>query len=359
MADQLRLLIVAFSARFALEQLIDDFALSVSLATHCRVMVPTNYKGALPEAMLFRIECGITKVGGVLASINPIAHIHVLLALRRFRPQVVHVLTGEGYPWAMTLAAALAFARIPLVVTVHDPDPHPGSLLERLNARMRQSVLRNAVLHIYSEQHRRRVGELARSARIEVIPHGSLAGRFLAHRLDGVVRERLVLFFGRFGHYKGIDVLLRAFQHLPIDVRLALAGPGKLSETEQALVDQLGNRVELCNSYIGDEQVAYLMMRASVVALPYRHVTQSSVPAIANAFGVRVVASALGHFVEEVPALNGILVPPENPTALAIALERALAGPSCVTLSTRPSPTFAELTPAYLGLYQSTISNSR
>ena len=277
---------MAFSARFALEQLIDDFALSVSLATHCRVMVPTNYKGALPEAMLFRIECGITKVGGVLASINPIAHIHVLLALRRFRPQVVHVLTGEGYPWAMTLAAALAFARIPLVVTVHDPDPHPGSLLERLNARMRQSVLRNAVLHIYSEQHRRRVGELARSARIEVIPHGSLAGRFLAHRLDGVVRERLVLFFGRFGHYKGIDVLLRAVQHLPIDVRLALAGPGKLSETEQALVDQLGNRVELCNSYIGDEQVAYLMMRASVVALPYRHVTQSSVPAIANAFGV-------------------------------------------------------------------------
>ena len=40
---------MAFSARFALEQLVDDFALSVSPATHLRVMVPTNYKGAFAE----------------------------------------------------------------------------------------------------------------------------------------------------------------------------------------------------------------------------------------------------------------------------------------------------------------------
>ena len=266
------------------------------------------------------------------------------------------MLTGEGYPWAVTLAAALALVRIPLVVTVHDPDPHPGSILERLNAWMRQSVLRDAVLHIYSEQHRRRVGELSRSVRIEVIPHGSLAGRFLAHRVNGVARERLVLFFGRFGHYKGIDVLLRAFQYLPIEVRLALAGPGRLSETEQALVEELGNRVELYNAYIRDDQVAYLMMRASVVALPYRHVTQSSVPAIANAFGVRVVASALGHFVEEVPALNGILVPPENPKALAIGLEHALTGSSYANSSGPLSPTFSELAPAFLSLYRSAVT---
>jgi glycosyltransferase involved in cell wall biosynthesis len=165
-----------------------------------------------------------------------------------------------------------------------------------------------------------------------------------------VLRERLVLFFGRIEHYKGIDVLCRAMASLGEDVRLAIAGPGRLDKTTQDLVAQLGSRVELHNMFLDDASVAILMQRASVVALPYRHVTQSSIPGIAAAFGVRVVASSLGNFVEEVPALGGQLVPVEDPIALATALANILDAPA---QELPQAPTFEQLAPAFVELYRS------
>jgi glycosyltransferase involved in cell wall biosynthesis len=116
------------------------------------------------------------------------------------------------------------------------------------------------------------------------------------------------------------------------------------------LIPALGDRVELHNRYLSDAEVAALLQRASVVALPYRHATQSSIPAIAASFGCPVVASALGHFVEEVPQLGGILVPPMDPAALAAALRKVLTTPQAVHCK---PPTFGQLATSYVELYQS------
>jgi glycosyltransferase involved in cell wall biosynthesis len=347
--ERLKLLIVAFSARNAIEQTIDELAGGLMPFTDCRVMVPTNYRGSLPEASLLRVRLGFTKVGGLLAGINPLAHGQVLAAVWRFRPDVIHMLSGEGYPWAATLVAAARLGRIPMVLTMNDPDPHPGNLFETMNAALRRPVLRTAaVFHLYSNNHDARMKQLVPSARTMVIEHGSLAGRFLRHRQDGIARERLVLFFGRIQYYKGIDVLCRAVQQMDGGVRLAIAGPGTIGADDQGLIAALGARVELHNGFVDDAAVAHLMQRAAVVALPYRHATQSSVPGIATAFEVPMVASALGHFVQEVPALGGLLVPPEDPAALAAALGRALDGE---LTPAAPVPTFAELAPDYLAVY--------
>jgi len=96
------------------------------------------------------------------------------------------------------------------------------------------------------------------------------------------------------------------------------------------------------------------MQRASVVALPYRHATQSSVPAIAAAFGCQLVASALGHFNEEIPRLGGILVPPEDPDALAAALAAALRRGATTPVMMR---TFDELAPDFIDLYVSALGS--
>lgn len=346
-----RVLIAAFSARNALAQLLDEMLNALSSRIECRVLVPTNYSGNIPERLLLRAPCGVSKIGGLFASINPIAHWKTLSALWRSRPDVVHVLSGEGYTWAVTLVLAAKLAGIPVIVTLHDPDPHPGNIVESLNAFIRRPVLALArVVHLFSSQHLGRAKQLTSRARFVIIAHGSLAAQFLRHRRRGVEREELVLLFGRLQHYKGIDVLLRAMSALPASTRLALAGPGTLGADVQAMIVALGGRVELHNRYLDDAEVAVLMQRASVVALPYRHATQSSVPAIAAAFGCPVVASALGHFVEEVPALGGFLVPAEDPAALAAALEKALAAPPPVQAS---SPTFDDLAASFVNLYRS------
>ena len=253
----------------------------------------------------------------------------------------------------MSLAAAASLMRIPIVVTLHDPDPHPGNIFEWLNSVVRRPVLAlTRTIHLFSSRHLDRAQELAPRAQFAVIAHGSLAGPFLRHRTSGVPREDLVLFFGRIQHYKGIDILLRAMEGLSATARLAIAGPGTLENDAQQLVRALGPRVELHDKYLDDKEVAALMQRASVVALPYRHATQSSVPAIAAAFGCRLVASALGHFIEEIPQLGGAIGPPEDPDALAAALSRALAAPPAAPIN---SPTFDDLAASFVQLYRSSL----
>jgi glycosyltransferase involved in cell wall biosynthesis len=145
---------------------------------------------------------------------------------------VVHVFTGEGYLWAVSLAVAARLTGVPVVVTLHDPDPHPGNIFERLNSVVRRPVLALArTIHVFSSRHLNQARKLASHAQFVVIAHGSLAGRFFRRRTSDVQREELVLFFGRIQHYKGIDVLLRAMASLPATIRLAIAGPGTL-ETE-------------------------------------------------------------------------------------------------------------------------------
>jgi glycosyltransferase involved in cell wall biosynthesis len=348
-----RVLFVAFSARNAVAQTLDELFGALSRRLDCSMMVPTNYTGNIAERDLFRVPCGMSKIGGMVASVNPVTHWKVVATVLRAKPDVIHVFAGEGYLWAVSLAASARMLGIPIVVTLHDPDPHPGNVFERLNSVVRRPVLaRTRTIHLFSSRHLERAQELAPRAQCMVIAHGSLAGQFLRHRASGVPREKLVLFFGRIQQYKGIDVLLRAMTGLPATIRLAIAGPGTLEDEAQRMVLALGGRVELHNKYLDDGEVAALMQRACVVALPYTHVTQSSVPAIAAAFGCRLVSSALGNFVEEVPRLGGSIVPPGDPDALAAALAKALAGPPMTPIN---SPTFDDLSASFVQLYRASM----
>ena len=347
-----RVLMAAFSARYALGQLLDEMVRALSCRVDYRVLVPTNYSGNVAQQNLLRVPCGVSKIGGLLASINPVAHWKTVSAFLRADPDVVHLLTGEGYLWAVSLVVAARLTKTPVVVTLHDPDPHPGSIVERLNAIVRRPVLAlTGTVHLFSSRHLDRARQMAHHARFVVTPHGSLAGQFLRHRKCGVRREELVLFFGRIQQYKGIDVLLQAMKLLPATTRLAIAGPGNLEVRDKQLADALGERIELHNRYLDDNEVAVLMQRASVVALPYRHVTQSSVPAIAAAFGCRLVASALGAFVEEIPDLGGVVVPSGDVDALAAALAAAVAAEPVAQIH---SPTFDDLATSFVTLYRST-----
>jgi glycosyltransferase involved in cell wall biosynthesis len=352
-----RVLIVAFSARNALAQTLDQIVDALAPHLDIRAMVPTNYDGKLPPSRLFRIAFGMGKAAAILASINPVTHWKVVAALIRARPDVVHIFSGEGYLWAVSLVLAARLRRIPVVLTLHDPDPHPGNIFERLNAIVRRPVLAlTDTVHLFSGRHLQRARQLAPRSRFEIIAHGSLAGPFLRHRRADVEREDLILCFGRIQHYKGIDILLRAMAALPETTRLAIAGPGALDDEAQGLCRALGSRVELHNTYLQDAEVAALMQRASVVVLPYRHATQSSVPAIAAAFGCKLVASALGHFTEEIPALGGTLVPPEDPDMLARALAQTMAGPP---IEPKYSPTFDDLAGSFVSAYSTATQQTQ
>jgi glycosyltransferase involved in cell wall biosynthesis len=77
------------------------------------------------------------------------------------------------------------------------------------------------------------------------------------------------------------------------------------------------------------EEFVGAMLRADVVVLPYRRIDQSGVLFAALALGRPLVATRVGGFAEVVEQYGaGLVVPPENPAALAEALIEVLRDPA-------------------------------
>jgi glycosyltransferase involved in cell wall biosynthesis len=203
-----------------------------------------------------------------------------------FAPDIVHAHDGAD-PRALALTA-----RLPAVLTVHDPAPHPGQPVPPLHKRwfLRSGRdlwrARARVLVLHSE--RLRAGMPLRSGQRAVV---------VAHGIDVVDRplappsEAAVVFFGRLTPYKGLEVLAAA---MPLvwaarpSVRLIVAGTGP---ERFALSDP---RVDLRDSYLPESAVPALFGESSLAVLPYTEASQTGAGSLAVSFGVPVVVSAVG-----------------------------------------------------------------
>lgn len=219
--------------------------------------------------------------------------------------------------------------RYPLVVTVHDPVPHPG---DRGGAKTPQFVMNLAftaadglIVHA-----RALVADLEARAgidqkKVHVIPH--LVDPVVTN-VDGTEEPATILFFGRIWPYKGVDVLIRAepriSERAPA-LRIIIAGEGEEFGRYRAMM-QHPDRFEVHNSFVDNETRSHLFARASVVVLPYLQASQSGVVPIAYAFAKPVVATAVGGLPELVEdGVTGLVVPPGDADALAEAVNRLLA----------------------------------
>lgn len=343
----LRLTIVAMTVGFGSAPYVQ--MLPEAMRRHCDVtlLCPDHFHDPVEGVTVVKFRTGSSPKHSLRQSLKPWSYTDLLGKLRASRPDVVHILNGYGYPWSMAVAA---FSGAPVVTTLHDPSPHPGNTVDAIQAILgRFTLWRSAGIHIHAEIFRDEIKRRYPGNPVFVVRHPSFASRYLKHALQDVARGRNVLFFGRVEYYKGIEVLLRAGALLPADVGLTVAGAGPLSETEKELAAALGSRLTLLNRFIADEEAAALLQQAGVLALPYLHATQSSLPLISAAFGLPVVASCVGTFAAEVPQLGGLVVPPGDPRALADALLRQLETPAPIR---DDQETFDNLAPSFLAMYR-------
>lgn len=130
------------------------------------------------------------------------------------------------------------------------------------------------------------------------------------------------LFIGRLCRIKGIYPLVEAMKRLPEHIRLVMIGDGpERAGLEQAIESAgLQARIQLTGALPQDAVFAYLK-HAKALVLPSFFETQGIVLLEAAAFGKPVVATAVGGIPEVVDSLEtGLLVPPDNPGALAAAI---------------------------------------
>jgi len=85
--------------------------------------------------------------------------------------------------------------------------------------------------------------------------------------------------------------------------------------------DDSGRAVSFDFRFIPDSEIATFFAAADVVLAPYRIEAQSGVALTAFHFARPVIATTVGGLPEIVDGSNGILIPPEDPAALAKAID--------------------------------------
>lgn len=224
---------------------------------------------------------------------------------------------------------------VPLVVTEH-AFWHPW--LDQYPRVRRQAVgaAKTIAYHIaVSQSVRRSISRFTgENERLRVIPVGVNIERFTPLPDGEKPDPNSILFVGRIHETKGVDVLLRAMRLL-VDrnpaIRLSLAGgsfyrPTQIREERLKRMAEelgLGDHVRFLGIQSPD-QVAETMRRSSLLVLPSRRETLGAVLIEALACGIPVIATRCGGPEDVVNDSVGRLVPNEDPSSLADAMETVL-----------------------------------
>jgi glycosyltransferase involved in cell wall biosynthesis len=213
----------------------------------------------------------------------------------------------------------------------HNVLPHEGTLFDRVLTRFAFRPASGFIAH--SQQDENRVKEIRSSATVARIPHPTYESFRLdpaltmdeaRRRLD--VHGRMVLFFGFIRPYKGLIHLLRAMPQVLSVIHCTLYVVGEFYEKKDRYLQELKRlgiekSVRIIDRYISNEEVPLYFSAADVVVLPYISATQSGVVQIAYAFEKPVITTNTGGLPEAVrEGETGLLVPPEDPEALAEAI---------------------------------------
>ncbi len=151
-------------------------------------------------------------------------------------------------------------------------------------------------------------------------------------RLNIPAGRRTLLFFGLIREYKGLDILLQAFDLLDERYQLVIAGePYGSFDKYQKLID--GGRapadVHVFPDYIRDAEVKNYFSAADLTVLPYRSATQSGISSVSAHFGVPMVVTDVGGLRETVGARGtGIVCENGTPACIAAAITRYFDEPA-------------------------------
>ena len=183
---------------------------------------------------------------------------------------------------------------------------------------------------------------------IEIVPCGTDIERLGAierqaarQQLNIPADAKVVLYVGRFDRRKGIETLVRAIGKSGLrgntDLRLIIAGgyrPGESDGIErdriQGIVQELG--IDALTTFPGrltEADLPIYYAAANVCVVPSHYEPFGLVAIEAMACRTPVVASKVGGLqFTVIPEVTGLLVPPQDETAFADAIDRILSNPA-------------------------------
>jgi glycogen(starch) synthase len=263
----------------------------------------------------------------------------VLAPILAARADLVHVHLGEDLAVVPVGAAAARLHRLPLVLTVHTSLRHTlavGDLRSAILKAIGGPIERwgehfaEAVLVITSRLYGLLASEGVEENRLHLIPPGVNPSLFegpFEDPFEGVGRPR-VLFVGRLAPQKGVRALVEAaalIENQGARVLLVGDGPERKALERKARRIGVGDRVRFLGFFAHDRLPA-AMAHADLLVLPSVYEELGTVLLEAMWSGLPIVASRTGGIPDVIEdGVNGLLVEPGDPEALARAIDRLLA----------------------------------
>ena len=249
----------------------------------------------------------------------------IRIALRRYRPDVVHV--HEPFAPSAGLLTLLN-TRKPVVATFHASIVR--SRAYRIAAPALRPLYRRLAARIAVSEEARRTVEEIFGGGLRVIPNGVDWSQFSTlPPPDG----SLIVFIGRMERRKGAAVLVDAFTRLRErvpDAELLLVGEGPERRAVEAAVPVAMRDAVMFAGRVAPAELGEVFRRSAVACAPSLGGESFGIVLLEAMSAARpVVASSIPGYAAVVrDGVDGILVPPGDPAALAAALERVLADPS-------------------------------
>jgi len=225
-----------------------------------------------------------------------------------------------------------------IVIEFHEVvDPLEYAILPlRLYAKTMGRIIRGSASRfiVHSEHDRQLIAAHYRinPTRITVIPHGIydqypvLDKETSKSDLD-VCGLFVILFFGLLRPYKGVSLLVEAFEKLPSSIRknsvLLIAGEAWEDQVSLDLIQHslAKDRIRLENRYIADEDIPVFFSAADILVLPYTRASQSGVAHIGIAYGLPILATEVGGLKEGLGSYAGTwLIEPSDVDSLTKAI---------------------------------------
>jgi glycosyltransferase involved in cell wall biosynthesis len=252
--------------------------------------------------------------------------------------------------WLAPSALAVLPSRTPLLAIAHGGDIHTLRRLRLLAPALHLLRARGARLAFVTEELR----SIARAASPRlagyldgalVQPMGIDVARFAALGRATASPQKMILVVARLVPVKGVDVVIDTYRRLETHADLVIAGDGpertrleclaRATISARAANGKHGSTTATtgCIRFLGAVDATtrdQLLRDADLLVIPSRVLPNGRsegspmIAAEALAAGVPIVASAVGGL-RDLPGLAH--VPPDDPAALAAAIDRALAAP--------------------------------
>ena len=251
----------------------------------------------------------------------------LLAAIRRFRPDIVHLHSTKAGVIGRVIARTLP---VSVLYTPHGTSwEYTGPIMGRVQLLLERALRRatSLLLAVCAEEARTFVEHVGFPRdRVRVIRNGVrvpehdslLAARARARAAYGMSPgEVWLLFVGRLTDEKGLDVLLRGLETDPVAHGLLVVGDGP----ERARLEAAASRARIPVRFCGyQEDVSHFLAAADVFVQPSRSEGLPFTVLEAMAHRLPVVCSRVGG-IESAVAGCGRVVAPDDPVQLAACLQ--------------------------------------